>query len=685
MIQSAAKNPTELPIAYLSPLHQGLECALAEFNLLLDDTHDRDARNSPTVRAFAEAAALDVEPIPKRRMADALRNGDVLVGIGSDEVMTLAGRGRTIRRLVAHEEGNHRERVARRRAISEGKSLQWLAFRPLETMSAVTSDSERMGPWDRLRGLAQLERTDVRAIIFYAMALGVLSLATPIAIQALVNTVAFGGVLLPLIVLIAALFVGLMLAASLQVVQAYIAEILQRRFLVRVAEDLGRKLPMASKDAQDEKDLRELTNRFFDVITVQKTTIQLLLTGSSLALQTSIGILLLAFYHPWLMVFSVLLVFSIAGVTYLGRGGTETAQKESKAKFAVAAWLQELAREPDLFYAGPGREFCAERLDERLKDYIESRKKHFRHVLSVLIGGASVQVLSIVLVLAFGGYLVMERQLTLGQLVAAEIVVGAIAAGIGKFGKLAEKTFDSLAALDKLGYLFDLPSRTHGLVPLESNGPMRIQTTNLALMRGGTVLRTVADLNVEPKEHVWIDSRSGSGVTTLLDTLAGHRRPAGGEILWDGRRYPNADDLAYQVQLLRPGSLIAGSVRDNLRVVCPDADDSQMWDVLTTVGLSETIEELGGLHAILHSAGEPLSKVERAQLIMARAVLLRPRLLLIDHVLDIEQGEVREALWRIAAAPDAPWTLIVASEQPDTETVCCHRYQLAQPEILDAE
>ena len=677
----AQNFPVNIPVEHLSPLHQALESTIEDLELeFRPESHQFDARNSPTLQSFAEAASLEVQPIPRRAVRSALAQGDIVVGMSGPNIMKLRGSGRKLDRLIAEPEGLHRDRQSIRTSLRDLESYSWIALRRSSTMAPVTSGGAKLSPWERLWGLVHIERNDVRAIVLYAIGLGILSLATPIAIQALVNTVAFGGVLLPLIVLIVALFIGLSLAATLRVVQFYVAEILQRRFLVRVAEDLGRKLPMASKNAQDERDLQELTNRFFDVITVQKATIELLLTGSSLALQTGIGILLLAFYHPWLMVFSVVLIIAICLVAYMGRGGTKTAQAESKAKFAVAAWLEELARTPDLFYAGAGREFCSERLDERVKAYIDSRRTHFKHVLAVLLGGVGVQVFAIVLLLAFGGYLVMERELTLGQLVAAEIIVAAIAVGVGKFGRLADKTFDSLAALDKLGYLFDLPSRTHGFVPLRKTGPMSIETQDLVLKRGGSPNIASEDIRIDAGQRVWIDSRSGAGVTTWLESVAGHRSPWSGEIRWDGRRHADPDDLAYQVLLLNRNCLFAGTVRDNLRVVKPHADDAQLWDALETVGLVNRVEQLGGLGTTLHSAGAPLSEVERSQLIMARALLLKPRLLLIDHVLDIEKGPVRDKLWRIFLGDKAPWTALVASERPEIQGACPTRYTLRKVE-----
>src|SRR5690606_2599794 len=100
-------------------------------------------------------------------------------------------------------------------------------------------------------------------------------------------------------------------------------------------------------------------------------------------------------------------------------------------------------------------------------------------------GGVGLQIASMVLLLGVGGWLVIERQLTLGQLIAAELVVGAVAIGIGKFGHLAEKAFDMTAATDKVGKILDLPLRQDGSDPLIGrSGPMAVSARDLAVGYG---------------------------------------------------------------------------------------------------------------------------------------------------------------------------------------------------------
>ena len=202
-------------------------------------------------------------------------------------------------------------------------------------------------PLARLFGLIRSDWKDIRVILVFSMVVGILMLAAPIAVEALVNTVAFGRYLQPIVVLAILLLIFLGFAAVIRALLAYVVEVIQRRLFIRVVEDLAYRLPRVQQTSFDNLNGPELLNRFFEVVTVQKVVASLLLDGIAIVLQTVIGMLVLAFYHPFLLGFDIVLLLLIAFVIFvLGRGAVRTSLTESRAKYAVAAWLQELARHP---------------------------------------------------------------------------------------------------------------------------------------------------------------------------------------------------------------------------------------------------------------------------------------------------------------------------------------------------
>ncbi|MFP5501064.1 MAG: ABC transporter ATP-binding protein, partial [Candidatus Sericytochromatia bacterium] len=318
-------------------------------------------------------------------------------------------------------------------------------------------------PQARLFALLRAERQDLWVLVVYGLVIGLLTLVVPFAVQALVNTAGFGTLIQPLLVLAGLVFVGLGFSAAVQAVQAHVIEMVQRRLFVRTALDLAGRFPRVRQEAFDQYHGPELVNRFFDVLTVQKSANILLLDGLSIIIQAVIGLSLVALYHPALLVYSVLVALSLlAIVRVLGTRGVRTAVDESKAKYAVAAWLEEVARHPVTFKSAGGPVLALDRVDALLERYLDYRDQHFQVVFRQFLGILLLYMLASSVLLGLGGWLVILQQLSLGQLVAAEFIVTVIVGGFAKFGKQLETFYDLLAAVDKLGELTDLPLEATG-------------------------------------------------------------------------------------------------------------------------------------------------------------------------------------------------------------------------------
>ncbi|MCA9654808.1 MAG: ABC transporter ATP-binding protein, partial [Myxococcales bacterium] len=437
------------------------------------------AQGRPWMEAAGQAArALSLRPHPREASArELLELGDgPALGRGrrGQWLLVHGRRGRRLRVTIIDAHGEHTRLLRPVRLSTLADDGPWLAFEPLLALEPIAAEGPRPSAariWARLRSFVRLERRELWVVVVYALVIGGLTLATPIAVQALVNTIAFGAVLQPLVVLSLLLLAGLGFSALLQVLEAYVVEVIQRRAFVRVAEDFGRRLPAVAPAVHGQRYLPELVNRFFDVLTVQKAAATLLLDGLSLALQAAMGLLLLSLYHPLLLVFGAVLVLLLGAVIWAGRGAADTAAQESKAKYATAAWLEGVARVPSLFRGARAAEHAAERTEMLCRDYLSARRRHYRILLRQIAGGVGLQVLAMVTLLGVGGWLVMERQLTLGQLVAAELVIGAVANGFAKLGKHLEKAYDLAVGVDKIGAVVDLPLERRGGEAPEPAGP----------------------------------------------------------------------------------------------------------------------------------------------------------------------------------------------------------------------
>ncbi|MBX3467099.1 MAG: ATP-binding cassette domain-containing protein [Planctomycetes bacterium] len=545
------------------------------------------------------------------------------------------------------------------------------------------------GPAARLWALLQLERRIIVTLLGFSMAVGVLVLATPIAVQALVDAVAFGGLLQPVLVLAAVLFGCLALAAAFRALQTYVVEILQRRLFVRVLTTLARRLPRVRLEVGDDEYPPEFVNRFFDVVTLQKAGTQLLIDGFTIVLVTTMGLLLLAFYHPLMLALDLVLVVGIFVVTFgLSRGGVRTAIDESKKKYEAAAWLQELALHPIAFRGPGGPAFAASRADEIAAEWLACRRAHFRVQLRHILGALALQVGASTLVLVLGGWLVIDGTLSLGQLVASEVVVTIVVGKVAKLGKWLEDLYDLCAAVDKLGHLWELPLEPEGDEAPLHHGPARVEVEEATLVTGARCPLDGVDVTIEPGERVALIGPPGAGKSALLEVIYGGHVLTSGVVRVDGVDVRDIVPDAHRarVALVRGAEVIAGSILDNIRFGREHVGRDAARAALRAVGLFDAVSRLPeGLDQRVITGGAPLSPVQARLLTLARAIAGAPSLLLLDQSFDdVAAQNVWPFLGWLAEQAEGP-TLLVATSRPEVAALFARRLELEGGRVRPAQ
>lgn len=528
--------------------------------------------------------------------------------------------------------------------------------------------STSQSPLQRLQKLITLEREDIGILITYGVGIGVLSLATPVAVQALVNTIAFGALFQPLLVLTVILLVLLGFSNSLVALQFYVVEMLQRRLFVRIFGETATRLQQTQYAANSDYHLPELTNRFFDVVTLQKTASVMLLETLGYVLQTLIGMVLLAFYHPLLLAFDLFFVCALVFILFgMGKNGLVSAIEQSKAKYKAAAWLEDIAANPVMGKSSDNKAYFNAQTDHIAQNYVDACSTHFKVLSSQNIGALILHTLANTLLLGMGGWMVISNQLSLGQLIAAELLVSAMIYGLTRLGKTLDNFYEMLASVDKLGYLLDLPQETDkGGTPDLIEEPFKVDIENLSLP-GGIHLDALNNfgLQLAPGSHLIISEGIEKG--SLLEVIYGLRQPSSGRVCLNGHdlRDLNLGQLRNTVSLVRDAEIFTGTILDNIclgRVL----KLTEVRQILDHVGLADAIAELpNSLETQLIPNGSPLTHEQCLRLTLARVLIGRPRLLLLDNVLDRIDNRVLPTILDHLLAQNTPWTLIVTSQRAD--------------------
>ena len=527
------------------------------------------------------------------------------------------------------------------------------------------------------------ERADIYVILVYALAVGLCSLAIPVGVQSIVNSVSFGVILQPLVVVTCLVGAVLLFSGTLRILQLVVVEILQRRLVVRLSLSLAERIPRVEFEQFQHKFGPEYVLRFLEVFSAQKNIASLLLDGVALFFQVSFGLILISFYHPFFLIFSVLVTLFLGLVVFpLGIGAIHSSIRASDAKYDVATWLQDLARVPLLFKSDRGDAFALERADQLVGSYLSWRAIHFRILLRQIVCSVGVQVLASTMLLGLGGWLVIQQQLTLGQLVAAELVAGVILSGVAKLGRYFDKFYELCASAAKLDALFNVPHEKHtGSFFSPGEEPARLEISNLVVRHHNdtkAILSNVS-LTIEPGEKVAIWGENGSGKSTLANCIYRITTPKAGRVEIDGHdvREVHPLELRSEIALVRGLELFHGTIEENITLSRSGVSSVAVRDALNRVGVLDDIYALPeGLQTVLKGQPEPLSRGQAALIMIARAIVMEPRLIVIDGVLDwIDEGVVEKLLEGLTG-PSAPWSLLVLTHERNVLSRFSHRFTL---------
>lgn len=528
-------------------------------------------------------------------------------------------------------------------------------------------------PIQRLYRLLNVDKKDITQIYIYSVFIGLLNLSLPIGIQAIVNFIQTGQVSTSWILLVFLVVLGILLGGILQLFQLRITENLQQKIFIRSSFEFAFRIPRFDVFEIRNYYAPELVNRFFDTMTVQKGLPKLLIDFSSSVLLLIFGLILLSIYHPFFIVFSsILLIVLITMLYFTGKRGLETSIRESKNKYKVAHWLEELARTMNTFKLSGKSELPLERTNKLVEGYIAERENHFKVVYLQfwqLIGFKSLVALFLLLI---GGFLVINQQINIGQFIAAEIIILLVINSVEKIILNIENLYDVLTALDKLGQVTDIKLENEGgkFVCEDNDQPMEVEINNISFKysRDTKAIFNNFSLHINPGQHTAILGDDGSGKTTLLH-LIGNLYPINkGSISFN--KIPsidlNLEDLRSSIgDYVSEQHLFHGTIEENITL---KRDNIKMKDL---VWVCEQVHLLDDIHALkngfstqIDPNGKSFSRSFAQKLILARCIITRPKLLLMDDQQRFTSSTLKDVnyLSELLFNENASWTLIAATK-----------------------
>ncbi len=545
--------------------------------------------------------------------------------------------------------------------------------------------------WQRFLGLLKLDKRDIFQVFYYAIFAGLVNLSLPLGIQAIINLIQGAQISTSWIVLVIGVTLGVAFVGILQLMQIRIIENVQQKIFTRSSFEFAYRFPKIKMSELHNYYPPELANRFFDTLTIQKSLSKVLIDFPAALLQIIFGLLLLSFYHPFFIVYGILLLLLIYVVfKFTAQRGLDTSLDESKSKYKVAHWIQEVARSIVSFKLSGKTAHALEKNDTLVAGYLEARESHFRILVLQFIQMIGFKVLVTAGLLLIGGLLVLNQEMNIGQFVAAEIIILLVISSVEKLILGLESFYDLLTSLEKMGQVVDKELEPQeGEQPFTEDQPFTVELSDVSYSVPESKRKIIdkLSLTITPSCMILLRGKSGSGKNTLLRIIAGILEPDNGGVYVNGASLKGMNLNYYRSHLgqsLPEETPFEGTILNNITFGDKTITNEQVYWALDNVGLKEFVKrQPEGLNTILYPEGKQIPYTVSKKIVLARSIVRKPKLLILKDPLDQFNKEEADRILKFLSDSSNGWALLVVSENEKWEQNCSRIITMDKGSIIN--
>jgi NHLM bacteriocin system ABC transporter ATP-binding protein len=582
------------------------------------------------VMQVARASSIRVRKIALRGQWWRKDNGPLLV-FSEKENKPLAVLPRSARHNEIYDPGNHSVSVVTYEMATELNPMGYVLYRPFP--------AKKLSAWDLLKFGMRGNRGELTAIILTGLLAGLMGVVTPYATGVIFDRLIPGAERTQLIAMSAFLMAIALATAMFTFVRGFAVLRLQGKMdasLQAAVWDRLLNLPVSF--------FRDYTSGDLAQRSMGISQIREMLTGSTLTAILS-GIFsifnfLLLFYYSWQLALIATALVVVASLVTIACGFAQVRQQReiSRLQGRISSKLLQFLTGIAKFrisgtevraFSAWAREFSQQKEAAIISRRISNRLIVFNSVFPLVCMG---------IIFYYHGMVILplSSELTTGKFLAflasfmqflvATLTLSSTMVETLSIIPIYERAKPILVALPEVSETKVNPGRLSGAIEI-SHATFRYRPDNPPVLRDISV-------RIEPGQFVAFVGPSGSGKSTLLRLLLGFEAPESGAIYYDGQDLAGVDVQAVRHQtgvVLQTSRPVAGSIFDNIVGSAPlTLDDA--WEAARLSGIDEDIRRMPmGMHTYLTDGGGGISGGQRQRLMIARAIVARPRILLFDE------------------------------------------------------